>query len=91
MFVESGHKRTFLENLVEDFNSKKSQLHQLKENPRVASIGPKFRKKIKKANTNIIFTSSKNLQGILTKKLLLNSHPGVYQLGCSSNARYIGE
>ena len=30
MLVDNKHKKTFLENLVEDY---KSQLHQLKENP----------------------------------------------------------
>ena len=38
MFVEKGHKKTFLETLVKDYNSKKKnsdsrKLHQLKENP----------------------------------------------------------
>ena len=58
------------------------------------NIGPKIRKEFKKVNKDIIFTSGKNLQSILCQnkaKLLPNSHPGVYQLDCSCNGRYIGE
>ena len=43
---------------------------------------------------DITFTSVKNLQSILCQnkpKLLPNSHPGVYQLDCSCNGRYIVE
>ena len=57
-------------------------------------IGPKIRKEFKKVNKDITFTSGKNLRSILCQnkpKLLPNSHPGVYQLDCSCNGRYIGE
>ena len=57
-------------------------------------IGPKIRKEFKKVNKDITFTSGKNLQSILCQnkaKLLPNSHPGVHQLDCSCNGRYIGE
>ena len=43
----------------------------------------------------IAFTSGKNLQQILCQKkkpkLLPNSQPGVYQLECSCNGKYISE
>ena len=45
-------------------------------------------------NKDITFTSDKNVQSVLCQnkpKLLPNSHPGVYQLDCSCNGRYIGE
>ena len=51
-------------------------------------------KAFKKLNKDVIFTSGKNLQNILCQnkpKLLANSHPGVYQLDCSCNGRYISE
>ena len=59
----------------------------------VPIIGSKIRKQFKKVNIYIIFTSFKNLQSILCQnkpKLLPNSHPGVCQLDCSCNSRYIG-
>ena len=65
-----------------------------KKIPWVPNIGPKIRKEFKKVNKDITFTSGKNLQSILCQKkskLLPNSHPGVYQLDCSCNGRYIGK
>ena len=65
-----------------------------KKIPWIPNIGPKIRKEFKKVNKDITFTSGKNLQSILCQnkpKLLPNSHPGVYQLDCSCNGRYIGE
>ena len=99
MFVENRLKRTFLETLVKDYNAKKknndSRNHtNSKKIPWVPNIGPKIRKEFKKVNKKITFTSGKNLQSILCQnkpKLLPNSHPGVYQLDCSCNGRYIGE
>ena len=43
---------------------------------------------------NIVFTLGENLQRILCKnksKLLPNNNPGVYQLDCAFNVKYIGE
>ena len=57
-------------------------------------LDKKIRKELKKVDRDIFFTSGKNLQSILCQnkpKLLTNSHPGVYQLDCSCNGRYIGE
>ena len=99
MFVENGHKRTFLEVLVKDYNTKNKNNHNhndtnRKKIPWIPNIGPKIRKEFKKVNKDITFTSGKNLQSILCQnkpKLLPNSHPGMYQLDCSCNGRYIGE
>ena len=49
MFVENGHKRTFLEALVKDYNAKKKNgdnrnYTNTKKIPLVPSIGPKIRK-----------------------------------------------
>ena len=55
---------------------------------------PKIRKEFKIVNKDITFISSKNLQSILCQnkpKLPPNSYPGVYQLDCSCNGRYIGK
>ena len=99
MFVENGHKRTFLEALVKDYNTKNKNSDtpndtNRKKIPWIPDIGPKIRKEFKKVNKGITFISGKNLQSILCQnkpKLLPNSHPGVYQLDCSCNGRYIGE
>ena len=99
MFVGNGHKRTFLETLVKDYNAKKKSndsrnYTNSRKIPWVPNIGPKIRKEFKKVNNDITFISGKNLQSILCRnkpKLLPNSHPGVYQLDCSCNGRYIGE
>ena len=99
MFVENGHKRTFLETLVKHYNAKKENndsrnYTNSKKISWVPNIGPKIRKEFKKANKGITFPSGKNLQSILCQnkpKLLSNSHRGVYQLDCSCNGRYISE
>ena len=99
MLVENGHKTTFLETLVKDYNAKKKtddscNYTNSKKIPSLPNIGPTWRKEFKKVNKNITLTSGKNLQSILCQnkpKLLPNSHPGVYQLDCSCNGRYIGE
>ena len=54
----------------------------------------KLRKEFKKFGTNTIFTSGRNLKNLICRnksKLLPNSFPSVYQLGCTCNALYIGE
>ena len=99
MFVENGHKRTPLEALVKDYNTKNKNSDNRndtyrKKIPWIPNIGPKFRKEFEKVNKDITFTSGKNLQSILCQnkpKLLLNTHPGVCQLDCSYNGRYIRE
>ena len=99
MFVENGHKITFLEALVKDYNTKNKNSDNRndtnrKKIPWILNIEPKIRKEVKKVNKGIIFTFGKNLQSILCQnkpKLIPNSHPGVYQLDCSCNGRYIVE
>ena len=99
MFVENGHKRTFLEALVKDYNTKNKNSDNRNDTNRkkilwISNIGPKIRKEFKKVNKNVTFTSGKNLQSILCQnkpKLLPNSHPGMYQLDCSCKGRYIRE
>ena len=99
MFVENGHKRTFLEDLVKDYNTKNKNSDNRngtnrKKIPWIPNIGPKIRKEFKKVNKDITFTSGQNLQSILCQnklKLLPNSHPGVSQLDCLCNGSYIGE
>ena len=88
MFVENEHKRTFLENLVKDYNAKKTNnssrnCTKSKKVPWVPNIGPEIRKEFKKVKKGITLTPDKNLQSILCQnkpKLLPNSHPAVYQL-----------
>ena len=99
MFVENGHKRTFLEALVKDYNTKNKNSDNRndtnrKKIPWILNIEPKIRKEVKKVNKGIIFTFGKNVKSILCQnkpKLIPNSHPGVYQLDCSCNGRYIVE
>ena len=66
MFVENGHKRTFLEALFKDYNTKKKNndsrnYTNSKKIPWVPNIGPKIRKELKKVNKGITFTPWKNL------------------------------
>ena len=99
MFVENGHRRTFLEVLVKNYNTKNKKNHNrndtnCKKYPWIRNIGAKIKKEFKKVIKDITFTSGKNLKSILFQKkpkLLPNSHPRVYQLDCSCNGRYIGE
>ena len=86
IFVESGHKRTFLKNLIKDYNVKKKNINSCnytnsKKIPWVSNTGVKIMKQFKKVNKDFTFTSGKNLQSILYQnkpKLLPNSHPGVH-------------
>ena len=63
----------------------------------IPSISPRIKREFKKIGKDIAFTLhlGKNLRQILCQKnkpkLLPNSHPGVYQLDCPSNGKYIGE
>ena len=54
-----------------------------------------MKRKFKKIEKDIAFTSGKNLQQSLCQKnkpkLLPNSQPVVYQLDCLCNGKYIGE
>ena len=54
-----------------------------------------MKRKFKKIEKDIAFTSGKNLQQSFCQKnkpkLLPNSQPGVYQLDCSGNGKCIGE
>ena len=106
MFVENGHSK-LLKNLVIKYNNKKNNKNNHKNNtenrdyknlkklPWIPNISPKIKREFKKIGKDIVFTSGKNLQQILCQKnkpkLLPNSQPGVYQLDCSCNGKYIGE
>ena len=58
MFVESGCKRTFLENLVKDYNAKKNNVScnytTSCKISWVPNIGPKIRKQFKKVNKALL-------------------------------------
>ena len=97
MFVENGHSKQLLKNLVIKYNNKKNNNNHenntknrdyknLKKLPWIPNISPKIKREFKKIGKDIAFTSGKNLP-----KLLPNSQPGVYQLDCSCNGKYIGE
>ena len=58
MFVENGHKRTFLEDLVKDYNTKNKNSDNRNDTnrnkiPWIPNIGPKIRKEFKKVNKDI--------------------------------------
>ena len=58
----------------------------------IIMLNHKIRKEFKKGNKDITSTSGEILQTILCQtEILLNSHPGLYQLDFSCNGRYIGE
>ena len=53
-----------------------------------------IKKEFIRVNKEITLKSNQNLKIILyqkQQKLLLNTHPGLYQLHCSYNGKYIGE
>ena len=55
MFVQNGHKRTFLEALVKDYNTKNKNSDNRNDSnrkkiPWIPNIGPKIRKESKKVN-----------------------------------------
>ena len=70
-------------------NTQTRDLHWIRD------ISPKMKGKFKRIDKDIAFTSGKNIQQSLCHKnkpkLLPNSQPGVYQLDCSRNGKYIGE
>ena len=76
-------------------NTENRDYKNLKKLPWILNVSPKIKCEFKKIGKDIIFTSGKNLQQILCQKikskLLPNSQPGVYQLHCSCNGKYIGE
>ena len=60
----------------------------------VPNIRPTIKKEFIRVNNEITLKSSQNLKIILyqnKQKLLLNTHPGLCQLDCSYNGKYIGE
>ena len=99
MFVENGHNKQLLKNLVMKYNNKKNNKNSRKNNTEnrdysnlkkllwIPNISPKIKREFKKIGKDIAFTSGKNLEQILCQKnkpkLLPNSQPGVYQLDCS--------
>ena len=107
MFVENGHNKQLLKNVVIRYNNKKNNNNNheintenrnyknLKKLPWISNISPKIKREFKKIGEDIAFTLGKNLQQILCQKnkskLLPNSQPGVYQLDYSCNGKYIGK
>ena len=95
VFIENGHSKQLLKNLVIKYNNKKNKKNNhknstenrdyknLKKLPWIPNISPK-KKQFKKKRKDIVFTSGKNLQQILCQKKKKNqtSQPGVYQLDC---------
>ena len=95
MFVENGHNKQLLKNLVVECNNKKNNKNNhenktrnrdytnLEKLPWIANINRKIKREFKKIGKDIAFTSGKNLQQILCQKnkpkLLPNSQAGVYQ------------
>ena len=65
----------------------------LKKLPWISNIGPKIKREFSKTEKHIAFTSWKNLEQILCQKNKpkLLPQPGVCQLDCSCNGRYIGK
>ena len=65
----------------------------LKKLPWISNIGPKIKHEFSKTEKHIAFTSWKNLEQILCQKNKpkLLPQPGVCQLDCSCNGRYIGK
>ena len=106
MFIENGHNKQLLKKSVIKHNNKKNNKNNhenntenrdyknLKKLPWISN-SPKIKCEFKKIGKDISFTSEKNLQQILCQKnkpkLLQNSQPGVYQLDCSCNGKYIGK
>ena len=104
--VENGHNKQLLKNLVIEYNNKKNNKSNcenvtenrdytnLKKLPLIPNISPKIKREFKKIGKYIAFTSGKNLQQVFCQKnkpkLLPNSQPGVYQLDCPCNGKYIG-
>ena len=105
-FVENGHNKQLLKNLVIKYNEKNNKSNHenntanrgyknLKMLPWIPNISPKIKREFKKMGRDIAFTSGKNLQQILCQKnkpkLSPNSQPGANQLDCSCNGKYIGK
>ena len=93
MFVENGHNKQLLKNLVVEYNNKKNNKNNhenntqnrdytnLKKLPWIPNVSPKIKREFKKIGKDIAFMLGKNLQQILCQKnkpkLLPNSQPGV--------------
>ena len=89
MFVENGHNKQLLKNLVISYNNRNKnknnhenntenrEYKSLKKLPWIPNIGPKIEREFRKIGKDITFTSGKNLQKILFQrskpKLLPNS------------------
>ena len=102
MFVENGHNKQLLKNLVIKYDNKKSNKNNengdyknLNKLPWVPNISPNMKREFKKIGKDIAFTSGKNLRKILCQKnkpkLLPNSQLRIYQLDCLCNGKYIDE
>ena len=68
MFVENGHNKQLLKNLVIKYNNKKNNKNNHKKLSWIPNISPKIKREFKKIGKDIAFTSGKNLQQILCQK-----------------------
>ena len=87
MFVENGHSKQLLKNLVIKYNNKnnKNNHENNTENQDyknletllwIPNISPKIKREFKKIGKDVAFTSAKNLQQILCQK----NKPKLYQI-----------
>ena len=92
LVIKYNNKKNYDKNNHE-INTENRDCESLKMLPWIPNISPKIKSESKKIGKDIAFISGKNLQQILCQKnkskLLTNSQPGVYQLDCSSNVKYL--
>ena len=71
MFVENGHTKQLLKNLIIKYNNKKNNKNNhenLKKLLWILNISPKRKREFKKIGRDIVFMSGKNLQQTLCQK-----------------------
>ena len=88
MFIENGHTKQLLKNLVTKYNNKKNNKKNHKNNtenedyknlkklPWISNISPKIKREFKKIEKDIAFTSGKIYNRFSVKK----SNPNYYQI-----------
>ena len=91
MFVENGHKKQLLKNLVVEYNNKKkniknnhenntkSRLYYLRKLPPIPNISPKIKREFKKIGKDIAFTLVKIYSKFLVKRINQNYYQIVNQ------------
>lgn len=106
IFVENGHDRRQLEEVMDRYiqhHDRGKQLNNNKQNdkylpmvklPWMPLIGPRLKRIMKKHQIKTVWSSGANLSQLLCNNknsLPTNSHPGVYELDCECGVKYIGE